>query len=488
MKKLFYLLAFFFATGIFNHSKAQCTISDLKLKLNSVNASTCEVNFDLSWTQEINSGNKYAYIHLWTEAGYHSPAANWANMYENPNAYPKAADLANVLATMVIDDNHSNNAFIGSVYHPDPSYTLPPQAGLSLSKVHLNNTLVERMTVQNITVTLPSCTGAQTILFDIWASQSGNGKNVHCATQGARIVINDVKVTGLIHCTKPPKFQVFIQNNGPALNQVQYHLYLDNPPAGVLDPSDSLVFTGNTINIPAYSTYISPISYYMLADLSYANAYLFTRPLLVEVTFQGSPNTIIATLQNSCGPLPVKFKDFTAVKAKDKVMIRWQTATELNNRGFEVQRRMPGGDFRSVAFVPSLAANGNSDLLLNYSYDDRDDFAGASQVFYRIKQIDSDGKSNFSETRFIKNTGGKISLLVYPNPSNGNVQVTMPGSTGPVDIILNDNTGKEVKRWMAVVTGDLRIDQLQPGIYVLTAFVRQTGERLMSKVVVAPGR
>ncbi len=488
MKKLFYLLAFFFAIGIFNHSKAQCTISDLKLKLNSVNASTCEVNVDLSWTQEINNGNKYAYVHLWTAAGYHTPVANWANMYEHPNAYPKAADLANAMATMVIDDNHSDNAFIGSVYHPDPTYTLPPQTGLSLVKVHLNNTRVERMTLQNITVTLPSCTGAQTLLFDVWASQSGNGRKVHCASQGARIVINDVKVTGLIHCSNPPKFQLFIQNNGPALNQVQYSLYLDNSPIGIIDPSDSMVFTANTINIPANSTYISPIGYYLLADLAPHNGYLFAKPLLVEVRFQGSQNTIIATLQNSCGPLPVKFTAFTATKAKDKVLIRWQTATEISSRGFEVQRKLPGGDFRYVAFVPSLAPNGNSDLLLNYSYDDTDDFAGASQVYYRIKQKDMDGKINYSETRFIKNTGGKTSLLVYPNPSNGNVQVTLPGSTGPVDIFLNDNTGKEVKRWMAVVTGDLRIDHLHPGIYVLSAFVRNTGERLTSKLVVAPGR
>lgn len=481
MKKLLLLLAIITSFGIYNHSTAQCVISDLKIRPTDINSGSCEVSFDFTWTQDVNIGNKYAYIHIWTESGYHTPAANWVDKYSNTGAYPKAADLVYALSTIVIDKNSSDTPLIGTVYHPDLSYILPQQTGLSVTKVHLNNTLIERLTVQNIHITLPACTGAQTLMFDIWASQAANGKNVHCVTQGGKLIINEIRANGLLYCFTPRQFQAIIQNIGPALNNVTYKVYLDYPPLNIINPQDTLVYSSDSIDFPADYTYVSPILDYLPYSASKVSA---SKPLIMEVTIPGRPNTTIASIFNGCAPLPVKFISFTAMQENDKVMLNWQTGNELNNKGFEVQRKFTSGNYQTIAFIPSQALNGNSGLSLNYSYHDMDKLDGKGQVYYRIKQVDIDGNSNYSEVRAIKNNAVKIDLLIYPNPGNGMTNITIPDGIGLIDISLNDIAGKEIKRWNSVNMRHVQLHNLHSGIYTLRVRIQETGDILVNKIVI----
>ncbi len=481
MKKILLFLAMAFLTVADQNTSAQCIISDLKVRLVEVNTSTCEVTLDLSWTQEVNVGNKFAYVHMWAEPAYHTPAANWINMYSNAAAYPKKADLVNTLSSFVIMDNHADSPYMGTTYYPDPFYELPQQAGVSVVKVHLDNELLfERMTLQNVKLILPSCTGAQTIRFDVWASQAANGKNVHCASQGAGLVINEVKPIGIISCSIPRQFQVLIRNTGPALDNIKYDVHLDYPPFGIINPTDTVVFESGIITLPANGFYTSPLTGY----LPYSNQDPSSgMPLIVEVTVPLRPNTTTARIENGCGVLPVKFESFTARQVKDKIVLNWQTASEQNNKGFEVQRKQAGYDYKAIAFVPSKAVYGNSNLLLEYGYEDRDYLAGAGELYYRIKQVNLDGNSIFSEIRLVKNNAGKLEILVYPNPSTGVVKVILPNGIGPSDIILNDMSGKEIRRWNGVVDR-LRLDNLDPGIYMLRVFVKETRETQVKKIIV----
>jgi hypothetical protein len=480
MKQFILFFTFIISSLIYQQANAQCSISDLKVRLIEVNNITCEVTFDLSWTQEVNSGNKFAYIHMWAQPSYHTPAANWSNMYSNPAAYPKAADLINSLATIVIDDNHADNPLIGSVYHPDPMNVVPQQSFLSIVKVHLNNTLVERMTVRNIKLRLSSCAGAQTLMFDIWASQGQNGKNVHCASQGANLVLNEVRPVGTIVCTTPRQFQVFIQNTGPALDGVQYDVHLDNAPFGILNPTDTIVFVSEIISLPANGFYTSPVTGY----LPYSNRDPASGlPLIVEVSVPLRPNTTTATMENGCGPLPVKFISFTAQQLSKKVMLNWQTANEQNNRGFEVQRKLPGEDFRTIAFVPARSFNGNSSLITNYVFEDAGILPRAIQVFYRLTQVDQDGKARLSEVRLVNYNPETMETLIYPNPARGLARVILPTGIGPVEIVLQDVNGKEVSRWSGV-TDQLLMDNLNAGVYLLRIIVSKTGNVEVHKILV----
>ena len=139
--------------------------------------------------------------------------------------------------------------------------------------------------------------------------------------------------------------------------------------------------------------------------------------------------------------------------------------------------------FKNIAFIASKAVKGNSDELLEYRYDDDDNLAGAGQLYYRIKQVNLDGMSIYSETRTVKNNTAKIDVLIYPNPSNGFAKVIIPDGTGPVDIILNDASGKEIRRWNSV-NNQLLLDHLQTGLYLLRVYVKETGVIQINKLIV----
>jgi hypothetical protein len=358
---------------------------------------------------------------------------------------------------------------------------LPQPTGLYPVKVHLNNTLVERMTVQNIKITLPSCDTAQTLYVDIWASQASNGKIVSCAATGAHLTINQLKVIGAINCTDPPGFRLMIQNNGPALDNIVYKVYLDYAPYAILNSTDTMVFASNPVNLPANATAYFPATGY---QPYIAGIYSSTQPLITAVTVPEWSITLMSVMQNGCGPLPVRFTSFTAVQATNYTLLNWQTATERHNRGFEIQRKLPGAGFETIAFVPSMASDGNSDQLLNYHYTDRDNLPNASQVFYRIKQTDLNGNDRFSEIRSVKNNAANTILLIYPNPAKGTIHVSIPAGTGPVDMMLNDMAGREIKRWNTVAVNQLEINNLTTGIYMLNVFVKTTGEGLVNKIVI----
>ncbi len=481
MKKILLVVFMVGSLGFINSLKAQCTISDLKINLKSVNQATCEVIFDFSWTQEVNSGNKFAYIHIWTQSDYHTPAANWVDMYSGTSAYPKKTDLANALTTFVIDNNSLDNPAIGVVYHPDPAYILPLQAGVTITKVHLNNTLIERMTLKNIRVILPSCTQKRTLMLDVWASQAANGKNVHCVSEGGSLVINEVRPFGLLFCTFPRQYQVSIYNNGPVLDNVSFEVRLDYNPVGILDQTDTLIYNSGLISLPANETWTSGVLDYSPYN---SNPTSVLRPLIVEVTVPLRPNTTITLIENSCGPLAVIFTSFTAVQLKDRIALNWQTAFEQNNRGFEVQRKLESGNYSTIAFVPTRSIDGNTNAGLNYSYDDWDNLIGSKDIFYRIKQVDFDGSSSFSEVRLIKISGVKTAVLLYPNPTREITNVVVPAASGPIDLIITDMKGAEVKRYSDIITDRFSITNLNAGVYLVKIFFVKTGQRVVKKLVV----
>jgi hypothetical protein len=285
---------------------------------------------------------------------------------------------------------------------------------------------------------------------------------------------------GTIVCTTPRQFQVFIQNTGPALDGVQYDVHLDNAPFGILNPTDTIVFVSEIISLPANGFYTSPvIGYRPYSNRDPASGL----PLIVEVSVPLRPNTTTATMENGCGPLPVKFISFTAQQLSKKVMLNWQTANEQNNRGFEVQRKLPGEDFRTIAFVPARSFNGNSSHITNYVFEDAGILPRAIQVFYRLTQVDQDGKARLSEVRLVNYNPETMETLIYPNPARGLARVILPTGIGPVEIVLQDVNGKEVSRWSGV-TDQLLMDNLNAGVYLLRIIVSKTGNVVVHKILV----
>ena len=139
--------------------------------------------------------------------------------------------------------------------------------------------------------------------------------------------------------------------------------------------------------------------------------YYFTTPGTTEVT-NYDPVTFGPGLNE---PLPVELTSFTASTDKNAIDLNWETKTEVNNYGFNVERRINDGDWDSIAFIEG---NGNSNSPKEYSYIDKDIFAGGSKFQYRLKQIDNNGSFEYSDVVEIEVVPPDELSQNYPNPFN----------------------------------------------------------------------
>lgn len=120
-------------------------------------------------------------------------------------------------------------------------------------------------------------------------------------------------------------------------------------------------------------------------------------------------------LRVTSGVVPVELASFSASTNNNDVTLNWSTATETNNKGFEIQRKVAGGEFGSIAF---LNGKGTTTLTQNYSYTDKNLTPGAYS--YRLKQVDFDGTIEYSNVIEAEVTAPVEFNMAqnYPNPFN----------------------------------------------------------------------
>ena len=141
---------------------------------------------------------------------------------------------------------------------------------------------------------------------------------------------------------------------------------------------------------------------------------LFSASFINENTgwFAGWNGTILKYLNDVT---PVELVSFTADVQNNKVILNWQTATELNNSGYQIERKSNSDNWISLGFVPGY---GNSSSTKLYSFVDDNIFAG-TRFHYRLKQIDNDGQFEYSNIVEVEILPASFELFQnYPNPFN----------------------------------------------------------------------
>ncbi|MBA4250931.1 MAG: hypothetical protein C0425_08180 [Chlorobiaceae bacterium] len=113
--------------------------------------------------------------------------------------------------------------------------------------------------------------------------------------------------------------------------------------------------------------------------------------------------------------IPVELSSFNAIHNQNNVVLTWETKTEKNNQGFEVQRKYLDGEFATIGYV---TGRGTTTLAQQYSFVDRNVLSGQYQ--YRLRQIDFDGSSNYSKVVNLDIVKPATFSLEqnYPNPFN----------------------------------------------------------------------
>lgn len=185
--------------------------------------------------------------------------------------------------------------------------------------------------------------------------------------------------------------------------------------------------------------------------------------------------------------LPVTLANFRGTKQNGINVLSWTTETENNNSGFELQRSADGVNYSTIQFVGSKAENGNSNTALHYEVKDAKPFVGTN--YYRLKQIDKDGKFSLSTVVMLR--GERVSKVdivnVYPNPVINVLNVLAVSPTSErVNIVVSDVTGKVVmNKNVMLVTGDntlqLNVSSLGAGTYTVKMLCANGCETAITK-------
>ncbi|WP_276498214.1 T9SS type A sorting domain-containing protein [Pontibacter litorisediminis] len=142
-------------------------------------------------------------------------------------------------------------------------------------------------------------------------------------------------------------------------------------------------------------------------------------------------------------PLPVEIIYFNAAKQGNNVLLEWATASEESNTGFEVQVSQDGFNFRKLDFVPSK--NGNTAIKQVYTYKDTENGKYGTR-YYRLKQIDMDGKFEYFTTKAVSfGEVGNYSLKAFPNPFESEVSLELNAdAAGKLNVQVLDAMGRSV--------------------------------------------
>lgn len=171
--------------------------------------------------------------------------------------------------------------------------------------------------------------------------------------------------------------------------------------------------------------------------------------------------------------LPLQWLGFTAANCSGDVCLNWETENEQNTSHFEIEKSTDGSNFITIQNQKSSNSPGRH----SYTATDRTPAIGPN--FYRIKQVDADGKFTYSNIASIRiaETG---TLTIMPNPAND--FFILSGITKATNVSVYNVAGQLLNQWNNVNGNQqLNIANLQQGLYIIK--VLQNGKETVHKLV-----
>lgn len=182
-----------------------------------------------------------------------------------------------------------------------------------------------------------------------------------------------------------------------------------------------------------------------------------------------STSALITLTNLDCNLLPIELTNFDAEKKNEIVTLNWQTNYEVNNNYFVVEKSTNGLDFETHDVIKG---SGNTSTKINYQSTDNKLSAGI--MYYRLKQVDYDGKSTYSKIVSVDGIDADYSLSnPLPNPTSSEININFSAKNNSDFIIeVIDISGKKIKIFTeAIETGfsvkNFNISDLESGMYFI---------------------
>lgn len=201
--------------------------------------------------------------------------------------------------------------------------------------------------------------------------------------------------------------------------------------------------------------------------LSTINGNISSIPNLNSINdnFGGCLNAPVAT-----STLPVSLLSFQANLKEKDALLSWTTTNHYNFSHFVIEKSVDARNYKEAAivFAPETTSSEN-----NYKYKDNLQNSTDKAIYYRLKMVDVDGKSSYSQTRMLRLTEEhKVQISTFPNPATSEVRVMIPNSWQEkmVTYEIYNSTGTMVQRYQnkqAAQIQQLNVQQLSTGSYIL---------------------
>lgn len=201
---------------------------------------------------------------------------------------------------------------------------------------------------------------------------------------------------------------------------------------------------------------------------------------LLSLSALNAPPRVYYGYANNAAILPVKLTSFGAVNEGKGVRLNWASASEVNASHYELERSTSAtGKFEKIG---SVKAKGNSTSATNYSLNDN--ALISSEYFYRLKIVDKDGSTEYSNVASIRNFNAP-KFKIYPTllSKGQNITVSTESSTAKTDIQLTNLQGQVVKN-ISTTNANIAIEtgSLNAGVYVLKLY--RNGQLVTTEKVV----
>lgn len=149
--------------------------------------------------------------------------------------------------------------------------------------------------------------------------------------------------------------------------------------------------------------------------------------LTINNTAAGTACSSETIFESQSITLPVELTEFYVTAKKDHILCEWETASEINNKGFFLQRSTDSKNWEDIKWIDGI---NNSYTSNYYSYQD-ENVKENTIYYYRLKQVDTDYSINYSiiqSANIYSNEKINREILIQPNPSKNNITIQIPES------------------------------------------------------------